>query len=296
MSTAPNAAPRVHPDAKVHPTAIIEGDVEIGAGTAIGPGSIVLGTVGPVRIGPGCTLVAHAMVNGPITIGEGNVLYPNACLGFAPQDLGFDPSTPGPGCVIGDRNTFREGSTVHRGKTAEPTRIGNRNYWMTNTHLGHDAVVGNNCIFGSGAVIGGHVLVEDNVILGGLAALHQFVRVGHHCFISGAAGVTQNLPPWFMATAINVAGSINIVGLRRSGASPATIATVRWVYRMLYRSGATPQQAVELLRARADDPLVAEYIEFIVTSKRGICHGSGRATRGTAARAAKGEAAVEALG
>ena len=58
----------------------------------------------------------------------------------------------------------------------------------------------------------------------------------------------------------------------------------------------TPQQAVEALRERADDPLVAEYIEFIVTSKRGICHGSGRATRGTIARAVKGEGAIEALG
>ena len=296
MSTAATASPRVHPDATVHPSAIVEGDVEVGAGTTIGPGCIVLGTVGPVRIGPKCTLIAHAMVNGPITIGESNVLYPNVCLGFAPQDLGFDPSAPGPGCVIGDRNVFREGATVHRGKTSEPTRIGNKNYWMTNTHLGHDGVVGNNCIFGSGAVLGGHVLVADNVILGGLAALHQFVRVGHHCFISGAAGVTQDLPPWFMATAINVAGSINIVGLRRSGATPATIATVRWVYRMVYRSGATPQQALELLRDRADDPLVAEYIEFISSSKRGICHGAGRATRGTAARAIKGEAAIEALG
>jgi UDP-N-acetylglucosamine acyltransferase len=296
MSTAPTAGPRVHPDARVHASAIIEGDVEIGAGTVIGPGSIVLGTVGPVRIGSGCTLVAHAMVNGPITIGDSNVLYPNACLGFAPQDLGFDPGKPGPGCVIGDGNTFREGVTVHRGKTSEPTRIGNRNYWMTNTHLGHDGVVGNNCIFGSGAVLGGHVEVADSVILGGLAALHQFVRVGHHCFISGAAGVTQDLPPWFMATAINVAGSINIVGLRRSGATPEKIATVRWVYRMVYRSGATPQQALELLRERAGDPIVDEYIEFITSSKRGICHGAGRATRGTAARATKGEAALEAHG
>ena len=54
--------------------------------------------------------------------------------------------------------------------------------------------------------------------------------------------------------------------------------------------------AVDAVADADIDPLVAEYIEFIVTSKRGICHGSGRATRGTAARATKGEAAVEALG
>ena len=54
------AGARVHPDATVHRTAVIEGDVEIGPGTTIGPGCVVLGTVGPVRIGAGCTLVANA--------------------------------------------------------------------------------------------------------------------------------------------------------------------------------------------------------------------------------------------
>lgn len=280
----------------MHPTAIVEGDVEIGAGTSVGPGSLVLGTVGPVRIGAGCTLIANATVNGPITLGDGNVLYPQVCLGFAPQDIGFDPNTPGPGCIVGNRNTFREGTTVHRGKTSEPTRIGDSNYWMTNTHLGHDGVVANGCIIGSGAVLGGHVVVDDKVIIGGCAAVHQFARLGHHSFVSGLAGTIKDLPPWFVCTAVNVAGSVNVVGLRRSGAGPATISAVRWVFRTLYRSGGTPQQALAELETRASDPVVAEYVAFVRSSKRGICHGSGRATRGMAARAAKGESEAEGAG
>lgn len=291
-----SSAPRIHPEASVHPSAVIEGDVEIGAGTKVGPWCMLLGTVGPVRIGTGCTLIAHATVNGPITVGDGNVLYPQVSLGFAPQDLGFPPDRPGPGCVIGNRNVFREGATVHRGKTSEPTRIGDSNYWMTCTHLGHDGVVGSNCIIGSNAVLGGHVIVEDRVIIGGCAAIHQFARVGHHAFVSGLSGVTLDLPPWFTATAINVAGSINLVGLRRSGADAATIQGVRWVYKTLYRSGCTPRQAVDLLRERESEPIVAEYIAFITASTRGICHGSGRATRGTVARAAKGEGILEGQG
>jgi UDP-N-acetylglucosamine acyltransferase len=289
-------APRVHREASVHPTAILEGDVEIGAGTRVGPGCLVLGTVGPVRIGTGCTLIANATVNGPITVGDGNVLYPQVCLGFAPQDIGFDPNTPGPGCVVGNRNTFREGATVHRGKTSEPTRIGDSNYWMTNTHLGHDGVVGNGCIIGSGAVLGGHVIVDDKVIIGGCAAIHQFARLGHHSFVSGLAGTIKDLLPWFVCTAVNVAGSINVVGLRRSGADASTIAAVRWVYRTLYRTGCTPQQALAELETRASDPVVAEYVAFIRSSKRGICHGAGRSTRGLVARPGKGEAAAEGLG
>ncbi len=272
----------IHPEARVHPSAIIDGEVSIGPGSVVGPGCMVLGTVGPVRIGAGCTLIARAIVNGPIAIGDGNTIYPNACLGFAPQDLGFDPNSPGLGCIIGHRNTFREGVTVHRAKTAQPTRIGDANYWMTNTHLGHDGVVGNNCIFGSGAVLGGHVDVADRVIIGGCTAIHQFVRLGRGSFVSGAIGLTMDLPPWFMATGTNLAASINMVGLRRSGASPEDIQSVRWAFRTLYRGGSAPQQALHLLEARAHEAPVRECLEFVRASARGICHGAGRATRGTA--------------
>ena len=274
---------RIHPDAIIHRTAVVEGDVEIGARTTIGPGCLVLGTVGPVKIGADCTLIANAIVNGPIELGDRNVLYPSVCLGFAPQDIGFDASKGGAGCVIGSRNTFREGTTVHRGKTADPTRIGDGNYWMTNTHLGHDGVVANNCIIGSGSVLGGHVEVADKVIIGGLAAMHQFARAGRGSFISGCSGVTNALPPWFICTSIDVAASVNLIGLRRSGATRETIETPRWVFKMLYRSDCAPQQAMPLLEARAGDPVVDEYIAFIKASKRGICHGSGRARRGHAA-------------
>ena len=274
---------RIHPDAIIHRTAVVEGGVEIGARTTIGPGCLVLGTVGPVKIGADCPLIANAIVNGPIELGDRNVLYPSVCLGFAPQDIGFDASKGGAGCVIGSRNTFREGTTVHRGKTADPTRIGDGNYWMTNTHLGHDGVVANNCIIGSGSVLGGHVEVADKVIIGGLAAMHQFARAGRGSFISGCSGVTNALPPWFICTSIDVAASVNLIGLRRSGATRETIETTRWVFKMLYRSDCAPQQAMPLLEARAGDPVVDEYIAFIKASKRGICHGSGRARRGHAA-------------
>ena len=273
----------------MHPTAVIEGDVEVGPGTTVGPWCLLLGTVGPVRIGANCTLIAHATVNGPTILGDGNVLYPQVNLGFAPQDIGFPPDRAGPGCVIGSRNTFREGVTVHRGKTALPTRIGDENLWMTCTHLGHDGVVGNNCIVGSNAVLAGHVEVADRVIIGGCTAVHQFVRIGHHALVSGLAGAARDVPPWFTVTATNLIGSLNVVGLRRSGTSPSDIEAVRWAFKAIYRSGRTPQQALETLRTRESHPVIAEYIRFISESKRGLCHGSGRANRGTAGRLDAGD-------
>ncbi|MFO0963523.1 MAG: acyl-ACP--UDP-N-acetylglucosamine O-acyltransferase [Phycisphaerales bacterium] len=279
-STAIGTGVRIHPTASVHPTAFLEGDVEIGAHTVVGPGCVVWGLVGPVRVGAHCQLLVRCNLTGPLVLGDRNILYPNVSLGFSPQDVGFDPNSPGPGCIIGDGNTFRENVTIHRGKTAEPTRIGNSNYWMTNSHVGHDSVVGNNCIIATNSALAGHVEIADRVIFGGVATIHQFTRVGRGAMLGGLTGISMDLPPFFMTTSINLAGSINLVGLRRSGASVKQIDTVRWVYKTIYRSGSTPQQALPILRERAGDPLVDEYIAFIASSKRGICHGAGRTSRG----------------
>lgn len=264
---------------RIHPSAVIEGDVTLADDVVVGPGCVIAGCPGPVSIGAGTVLRAQVHIEGPCTIGERNTFYPCSSAGFPPQDLGFDPAAPGPGLVIGNGNTFREGVTVHRAKTAVPTRIGDSNYWMTNSHLGHDAQVGNNCVIASGALIGGHVQLADRVTLGGNATIHQFVRVGRGAMFTGSIGTSLDLPPWFTLTARNVAGSMNVVGLRRSGASPEEIHTVRWVYRQLYRSGCTPQQSLGRLRTRAGDPVVDQYIAFIEQSKRGICHGQPRPAR-----------------
>lgn len=265
--------------------------MDIADDVQIGPGCVLFG---PITLGPGCVLIANACLHGPLRMGERNVVYPAAALGFAPQDIGFDPATAGAGCVIGSGNTFREGVTIHRGKTDQPTRIGDRNYWMAFSHAGHDAIVGNGCIFGNSTLIAGHVEVADRVISGGNVSVHQFVRLGRGVFISGAMATSLDVPPFFMVTGANIAGSLNLVGMRRSGMSREQIDTVRWVYRVLMRSGLPPKAALETLRRRGDEPLVREYIDFIAAAKRPIIHGTGRAARGVAPAAGARDGAEEA--
>ncbi|MFM8642258.1 MAG: hypothetical protein ACKOEP_05400 [Phycisphaerales bacterium] len=282
MQASPIGTPRgirIHPSATVHPGAILDGDVEVGPGCTIGPGCLVLGTTGPVSIGADCTLIANATLNGPIVLGSGNVVYPNTCLGFSPQDLGFDASKGGSGCIIGDRNVFREGATVHRGKTADPTRIGSGTYWMAGSHLGHDGMVSDGCTIGAGSVLGGHVHLERDVTVGAMCAVHQFARAGHGAVLTDTAGFTTGLPPWFVCTSINAATDINLDGLRRAGATERMVASVQWVYDALYRAARTPQQAIPSLEERREDAVVADYLRFLSQATRGICHGAGRPNR-----------------
>jgi len=271
----------------VHPTAILEGDVTLGDEVSIGPHCVISGSAGPVTIGRGCTLIGNVYLHGPLMMAERNVVYPFACLGFAPQHARFDPNKPGPGTRIGNGNTFREHTTVHRAFTDEhATVIGDRNYFMTTAHVGHDSVVGNDCTFVTNSALGGHAVVQDRVTIGGGAMVHQFARVGRGAMLSGLMGLSNDLPPWFMLTGTNVVGGINVVGLRRNGFSHADVDAVRWVYRMLYRSGLSRGSALQRLREREAEPLIAEYLAFIGGSKRGIATGRPKPMRGAGESAA----------
>lgn len=283
MESSPIAAQRgvrIHPEAVVHADAWLEGDVEVGPRTRVGPGCMLLGTVGPVSVGADCQLLANVTLCGPLSLGDGNVLYPQVCIGLPPQDLGFAATTAGPGCVVGHRNVFREGVTVHRGKTSEPTRIGDGNHWMAHSHLGHDGVVADGCTIGTGSALGGHVVIEDRVTIGRRTAMHQFARLGHDSVVEDTGAVTTGLAPWFVSQSINAATNVNHAGLRQARASAADILAVEWVFDVLYRSGDTPYQSLPRLRARAGEPIIDDYLRFIEASPRGLCHGSVRARRG----------------
>ncbi len=259
---------------RIHPTAIIDSQAELAEDVEIGPYCLLEGRI---RIGAGTRLRGHCFMQGPMEIGEGNDFWPFSCIGVAPQTLHFDPDLEGPGTVIGDRNVFREHSSVHRSiHETDPTRIGDRNLFMDSAHAGHDVVMGDGIVLANGSALGGHVIVENDVIIGGNAAVHQFVRVGRGAMLSGLAGTALDVMPWFMVTRLNVAGSFNVIGLKRHGFSREEIHTVRWVYRQFCREGLTVGEATERLEERRGDRIVDDYLRFIEESNRPICTMKGR--------------------
>lgn len=263
---------------EIHPTAIVDREVELADDVVVGPHCVVSGRV---RVASGTRLIGNAYLEGPLTLGRNNLVYPFTTLGFAPQDSKWDPSEPGAGLEIGDGNVFREGVTIHRATSGEtPTTIGDRNYWMANSHAGHDCRIGSDCVFANGALLGGWVRVGDAVNMGGNAAVHQFCQVGRGAMLSGVTGLPRDLPPFFMLTGHSVAGSINVVGMRRAKMSSDEIGDVKWVYRTLYRRGLPYKRAVDEIRSRADRAIVAEYLTFFETSERGIVRGVADPRRG----------------
>ena len=239
------------PDVTVGPFSVIGPDVTIGAGTVVGP---------------------HVVINGPTRIGAHNRVFQFASIGDAPQDMKYrgEPTR----LEIGDRNVFREFTTVNRGTAHDQgvTRIGNDNLFMVYSHVAHDCTVGSNTVFANCAALGGHVEIGDWAILGGLAAVHQFSKIGAHAFLAGGAIVTRDVPPYVMVAGNPaVPHAINSEGLKRRGFAPAQIRHIREAYRVVYRSGLRLIEALERLESvAAGEPEVRMFIEFIRHSGRSV--------------------------
>lgn len=257
--------------ALIHPTAVISDDADLAADVQIGPFSVIEGRV---EIGSGCIIHPHVHLIGPMTIGANNELWTGCVLGGPPQHLGYKGEPTG--LEIGTGNIFREMVTVHRGMPVGSgrgvTRIGDNNLFMAGSHVAHDCTVGNNNLFANAALIGGHVEVADRVLLSGNSAVHQFCRVGRLALLSGASATSKDIPPFWIMQDVNIVCGVNIVGMRRAGIPNEEIQAVRRAFRMIYleRIPITTVTAT-LDREMGKVPAIRELVDFIRTSKRGIC-------------------------
>jgi UDP-N-acetylglucosamine acyltransferase len=253
---------------RIHPTAWISPEAELANDIVIGPYVVI---EGKARIGPGCILRPYVHLCGRITMGRNNQVFSGAVLGEKPQHLHYNDE---PTCVeIGDNNVFREGVTVNRGAVpAGVTKIGNNNFLMANSHVGHDCRVGNNCIFANGALLGGHCVIENNVFLSGNSAVHQFCRVGRLAFLGGLSATSTDVPPFVIMQHINIVMGVNVIGMRRADMNSTQIKAIRRAYHILYLSGKVISVALgDIERELGDIDAANEFVTFIRQSKRGIC-------------------------
>jgi UDP-N-acetylglucosamine acyltransferase len=251
-----------------HPTAVIDAKAKVPTSCTIGPYCVI----GPdVELGENCELISHVVINGPTKIGSHNRFFPFSAIGFEPQDITFKGQHVR--LEIGDHNIIRENVTISRGteKGGGVTRIGNHVFIMAYSHIGHDCQIGDHAMLVNGATLAGHVIVEEYAVLAALGPVHQFVRIGAHCYIGGGTTITQDVLPYTKTAAKREVSTygINAIGLERRGFSKERIAKIQRAYKIIKRSNTT--QALELLKAEADSSEdIAALIKFLEQSERGI--------------------------
>jgi UDP-N-acetylglucosamine acyltransferase len=258
---------------RIHPTAVVETGAELGEGVELGAFAFVgAGT----RLGDGTRLHHHASVEGDTVLGKNCEVFPHANLGAKTQDLKFQGGRPG--VRIGDRNVFREFTTIHAATNdGEHTRVGDDNHFLAYVHIAHDCVLGSHLVLSNGATLAGHVTVEDHVVIGGYGGVHQFCRVGAHAMVAAYAKVVQDVTPWCIADG-HPAGirAINKVGLERRGFTAEQVDRVREIYRLLFRDGLNRADALAKLAAHPDaaSEEFRRVLAFAAASERGLAPGA----------------------
>ncbi|MCL6622987.1 MAG: acyl-ACP--UDP-N-acetylglucosamine O-acyltransferase [Fimbriimonadales bacterium] len=251
----------------IHPTAVVDPKAEIGECVQIGPFAIV---EKGVRIGQGNVIDARAVIHSGVILGDNNYVGVGCVLGGAPQDRKYKGAPTH--LTIGNDNVFREYVTIHRG-TAEGTStvVGNRNYLMAYSHLGHNVTIEDDVTIANAVGVSGYVTIERGANIGGMTGIHQYVRVGRYSMIGGMSRVTRDVPP-FMLTE----GSpprvydINSVGLRRAGIPPNVRMELHKACKILFRSEMNLSRAIEMVRNEVSlSPEVEYLLEFLENMRQG---------------------------
>lgn len=255
----------------IHPTAIVDPQAEIDPTAEIGPHVII---EGPVEIGAGTKVGPFSHILGNTLIGERCKISSRCTIGDVPQDRGYKGEVSY--VVIGNDTVIREGSTVHRATGEDnATVIGDRCYLMTNAHVGHNCHVANDATLISGCLLGGHVTVGERAVISGNCAVHQFVRIGTLAMIAGVTAVVQDIPPFMMTDHAGRLAGVNTVGLRRAGYSAEERAEIKEVYRLLYRTSIPAAQILTQLSQREMSRALDVMMKFLGTSTaRGLCRGN----------------------
>lgn len=246
--------------ASIHPSAIVSPQAEIASDVSIGPFCYI---EGGTRIGEGCRLDSHVTIKSGTTLGQRNYVGQGSVLGGDPQDRKYvgEPTF----LVIGNDNVIREYVTIHRATgEGKATRIGDRNYLMAFTHLGHNVTLHNDITLANNVGCSGHVTIEDAVNVGGMTGIHQWVRIGRLAMVGGMSRIVRDVPPFMLVEGHDQqVFDINAVGLRRIGITAESRLALHKACKLLFKSQLSLSNAIALVRQEVrQTPEVEELIAF----------------------------------
>lgn len=220
-----HAQPGVHPtaviedSAQVHPSAAIGAFVYVGPKAQVGPHCVLMPhvTIGAeARLDAGCILHAGARVGERVLMGQRVILQHNASIGAD----GFSYVTPEPGSVeaarsggkVSGQNTeilrinsigtvvLEDDVEVGACATIDRSNLGatviKRGTKIDNlAMIGHNNVVGENCLIVSQVGISGSCEIGDRVVIAGQAGVADHLKIGNDAIIMAKSGVMRDIEP-----------------------------------------------------------------------------------------------------
>jgi UDP-N-acetylglucosamine acyltransferase len=219
----------IHNTAIIHASAKIGENVAIGAYCTIGEGVVLHDNV---------KLKPHVVIDCHTEIGENTEVYSFAALGGAPQSTSYKGEDTK--LIVGKNNIIREGVTFNRGTIGDKgvTIVGDNGFFMANSHVAHDCVVGNNVIFANNAALGGHSKVGNFVFMGGYTTVHQFTRIGDYAMSALSSYIKEDIIPYATVGGAGSDGAkilgLNTVGLKRRGFTKQEIGEIHDCFKAIF--------------------------------------------------------------
>ena len=216
----------------IHPSACVDPSATIGANVTIGPLSVVAkgarigdnSVIGPLcfigaqaHIGARGYLREHVSIGARVRIGQGFTAQPGARIGSD----GFSYATAQENAVEGAHKTHGEGPEaqaqawvrihslggVHIGDDVEiganacvdsgtirATAIGNGTKLDNLVQIGHNVVIGQNCLLCGQVGIAGSTQIGNNVVMAGQTGVGDHLKIGDNVITGGATKILTHVP------------------------------------------------------------------------------------------------------
>ncbi|MCF7808610.1 MAG: UDP-3-O-(3-hydroxymyristoyl)glucosamine N-acyltransferase [Candidatus Marinimicrobia bacterium] len=203
----------------IHPSAIIDAEVEIPDSCEIGPGVVI--TTG-VFIGESVIIEANTVIGVGSSIGRHSHLYPNVVLyndtilgerciihagsivgsdgfGFAVEQGEIEKIPQTGNVILGNDVEIGANCAIDRGSIGSTT-IGDGTKLDNLVHIAHNVKVGKNCFLTAQIAIAGSSTLGDRVQMGGQSGVIGHMNVGNDVKIATRGGVTQDVPDGTMVS------------------------------------------------------------------------------------------------
>ena len=197
----------IHLSATVHPSAVLAENVHLGAGAVVAAGvRLGRGTrVGPgcvlgegVSVGADCTLHANVTLYDGVTLHDRVTLHSGAVVGA--DGFGYARGPRGAvkihhlgGVVLEDDVEVGANTCIDRG-TLSDTRVGARSKIDNLCQIGHNVVIGPDCLIAGTVGIAGSTTLGARVTVGGSAGIGDHLNIGDDARVAGRAGVVKDIP------------------------------------------------------------------------------------------------------
>jgi len=173
---------------------MISPSAEVGVGTHLQPGAFI---GNQVKIGKNCIIHANVSIYDHTQIGDDVVIHSGSVIGadayyFQRKPEGYRKLESCGRVIIGNHVEIGALCSIDRGVSGN-TQIGDGTKFDNHVQIGHDTVVGKNCLIGAHTAIAGVTRIEDDVLIWARVLINKDLVIGKGAIILADSGVSKSL-------------------------------------------------------------------------------------------------------